>query len=270
MLHPEDVTRVEAAFGAEECARRHWRLQSEPTFSPAICNWPPSFPASISPSPGASINCCAISCVTTRAEPWPGSNPSCSALLTASSGTHRRRRHDGTLLDRLKGYRVREQAPIPPVAGKLTRVVGLTLEAIGCRAAIGSPVPHRYPGWGPGGRGGGVCRGSPVLDAERAAQGVIPGARVVPVTEDHGIPVGMSLLGRVIDGIGQPLDGLGPILSSQTVQFAQHRINPLARRPIHQPMDVGYGPSMPCSPWAGVSAWGCSPAPVSANPCCLA
>ena len=96
MLHPEDVTRVEAAFGAEECARRHWRLQSEPTFSPAICNWPPSFPASISPSPGASINCCAISCVTTRAEPWPGSNPSCSALLTASSGTHRRRRHDGT------------------------------------------------------------------------------------------------------------------------------------------------------------------------------
>jgi len=34
MLHPEDVIRVEAAFGAEECARRHWRLQSEPTFSP--------------------------------------------------------------------------------------------------------------------------------------------------------------------------------------------------------------------------------------------
>lgn len=34
MLHPDDVTRVEQAFGAEECARRHWRLQSEPTFSP--------------------------------------------------------------------------------------------------------------------------------------------------------------------------------------------------------------------------------------------
>ncbi|MCV5514201.1 flagellum-specific ATP synthase FliI, partial [Escherichia coli] len=49
----------------------------------------------------------------------------------------------------------------------------------------------------------------------------------------------MNLLGRVIDGIGQPLDGHGPILSSQTVQFAQHRINPLSRRPIHQPMDVG-------------------------------
>ncbi|MGS3176023.1 flagellar assembly protein FliH [Aeromonas sanarellii] len=34
MLHPDDVTRVEQAFGAEECARRHWRLLGEPTLSP--------------------------------------------------------------------------------------------------------------------------------------------------------------------------------------------------------------------------------------------
>lgn len=44
----------------------------------------------------------------------------------------------GSLLNRLQGYRVRDIAPKPPVAGKLTRVVGLTLEAIGCRAAIGA------------------------------------------------------------------------------------------------------------------------------------
>ena len=145
----------------------------------------------------------------------------------------------GSLLNRLQGYKVRDSAPKPPVAGKLTRVVGLTLEAIGCRAAIGA-----------------LCRIDTLdgmLEAEvvgfsgdrlylmpsEQLKGVIPGARVVPITEEHGIPVGMNLLGRVIDGIGQPLDGLGPILSSQTVQFAQDRINPLARRPIHQPMDVG-------------------------------
>ena len=34
MLHPDDVARVEQAFGAEECAKRHWRLQSDPTLSP--------------------------------------------------------------------------------------------------------------------------------------------------------------------------------------------------------------------------------------------
>ncbi|WP_033135916.1 flagellar protein export ATPase FliI [Aeromonas finlandensis] len=145
----------------------------------------------------------------------------------------------GSLLNRLQGYKVRDSAPKPPVAGKLTRVVGLTLEAIGCRAAIGA-----------------LCRidtQDGMLEAEvvgfsgdrlflmpsEQLKGVIPGARVVPITEEHGIPVGMNLLGRVIDGIGQPLDGLGPILSSQTVQFAQNRINPLSRRPIHQPMDVG-------------------------------
>ena len=96
MLHPEDVIRVEAAFGAEECARRHWRLQSEPTFSPGDLQLATELSSIDLTLSGASINCCATSCVTTRAEPWPGSNPSCSVLLTASSGTHRRRRHDGT------------------------------------------------------------------------------------------------------------------------------------------------------------------------------
>jgi len=34
MLHPDDISRIEQAFGADECARRHWRLQSDPTLSP--------------------------------------------------------------------------------------------------------------------------------------------------------------------------------------------------------------------------------------------
>ncbi|MGL4249914.1 MAG: flagellar assembly protein FliH [Aeromonas sp.] len=34
MLHPDDIARIEQSFGADECARRHWRLQSEPALSP--------------------------------------------------------------------------------------------------------------------------------------------------------------------------------------------------------------------------------------------
>ncbi|MGY4106850.1 flagellar assembly protein FliH [Aeromonas encheleia] len=34
LLHPDDVARVEQAFGVEECAKRCWRLQSDPTLSP--------------------------------------------------------------------------------------------------------------------------------------------------------------------------------------------------------------------------------------------
>ena len=55
-----------------------------------------------------------------------------------------------SLLSRLQGYRVRDLAPIPPVAGKLTRVVGLTLEAIVTQLAdfygwddLGQRIPIR-------------------------------------------------------------------------------------------------------------------------------
>lgn len=144
-----------------------------------------------------------------------------------------------TLLSRLQGYQVTEMTARPSVAGKLTRVVGLTLEAIGCRAAVGS-----------------LCRIDTLdgyLEAEvvgfagdklflmpsEQLKGVIPGAKVTPISDEHGIPVGMSLLGRVIDGVGQPLDGLGPILTAESALLVNRRLNPLARKPINQPMDVG-------------------------------
>jgi flagellum-specific ATP synthase len=144
-----------------------------------------------------------------------------------------------SLLTRLSGYQVSETSTRPSVAGKLTRVVGLTLEAIGCRAAVGS-----------------LCRIETLdgyLEAEivgfsgdklflmpsEQLKGVIPGAKVTPISDEHGIPVGMALLGRVIDGVGEPLDSLGPILTADSARLVNRRLNPLARKPIHQPMDVG-------------------------------
>ncbi len=144
-----------------------------------------------------------------------------------------------SLLTRLSGYQVSEISTRPSVAGKLTRVVGLTLEAIGCRAAVGS-----------------LCRIETLdgyLEAEivgfsgdklflmpsEQLKGVIPGAKVTPISDEHGIPVGMALLGRVIDGVGEPLDSLGPILTADSARLVNRRLNPLARKPIHQPMDVG-------------------------------
>lgn len=144
-----------------------------------------------------------------------------------------------SLLSRLQALQVPATAMRPRVAGKLTRVVGLTLEAIGCRAAVGS-----------------LCRIETIdgsMDAEvvgfsgerlflmpsEQLKGVIPGARVTPIGDEQGIPVGMELLGRVIDGVGLPLDGLGPILTAHTAGMVNRRLNPLARKPIITPMDVG-------------------------------
>jgi flagellum-specific ATP synthase len=144
-----------------------------------------------------------------------------------------------TLLKRLQQYQTEGLGGRVAVAGKLTRVVGLTLEAIGCRAAVGS-LCH-------------IETQDGVLEAEvvgfsgeklflmpsEQLKGVIPGAKVTPLSEEHGIPVGMALLGRVIDGVGTPLDGLGEILTADTARYTTIRLNPLARRAITQPMDVG-------------------------------
>nr|WP_321239528.1 flagellar protein export ATPase FliI [uncultured Tolumonas sp.] len=144
-----------------------------------------------------------------------------------------------TLLKRLQQYQTEGLNARIAVAGKLTRVVGLTLEAIGCRAAVGS-LCH-------------IETQDGVLEAEvvgfsgeklflmpsEQLKGVIPGAKVTPLSEEHGIPVGMALLGRVIDGVGTPLDGLGEILTADTARYTTIRLNPLARRAITQPMDVG-------------------------------
>ena len=144
-----------------------------------------------------------------------------------------------TLLKRLQQYKTDGLGGRIAVAGKLTRVVGLTLEAIGCRAAVGS-LCH-------------IETQDGVLEAEvvgfsgeklflmpsEQLKGVIPGAKVTPLSEEHGVPVGMALLGRVIDGVGTPLDGLGDILTADTARYTTIRLNPLARRAITQPMDVG-------------------------------
>ena len=143
------------------------------------------------------------------------------------------------LAERLKRYQNYIKPFATPVAGSLTRVVGLTLEARGLSAPVGSQCKIE------------TIRG--LVDAEVIGfngdtlylmpndhiSGVLPGARVIPQLNETGLPVGMCLLGRVVDGLGRPLDGLGAIEAERYLKFAQDPINPLARRPISQPMDVG-------------------------------
>jgi len=53
------------------------------------------------------------------------------------------------------------------------------------------------------------------------------------------VSVGPKLLGRVVDGAGQPLDGRGPIEGEASVRLTGTPINPLLRQTITQPLDVG-------------------------------
>ncbi|MCR9455572.1 flagellar protein export ATPase FliI [Vibrio alginolyticus] len=143
------------------------------------------------------------------------------------------------LADRLKSYKVEGLTTRPVASGKLVRVVGLTLEATGCRAPIGSLCLVETMLGQMEAEVVGFSGDNLFLMPSEQITGILPGARVTPLTSDAGLPVGMELLGRVIDGVGNPLDGLGPLYTDHRASFNAEPINPLARKPISEPLDVG-------------------------------
>ncbi|WP_086774080.1 flagellar protein export ATPase FliI [Vibrio coralliirubri] len=143
------------------------------------------------------------------------------------------------LVNRLSQYKVEGLKSRPIASGKLVRVVGLTLEATGCKAPIGSLCLVETMSGQMEAEVVGFSGDNLFLMPSEQITGILPGARVTPMTTESGIPVGMELLGRVIDGVGNPLDGLGPIYTEQRASFNAEPINPLARKPISEPLDVG-------------------------------
>ena len=124
------------------------------------------------------------------------------------------------------------------VAGRLVRVVGLTLEAVGVKADIGSQCVVETSKGQLIAEVIGFSGEHTYLMPEQGLQGVAPGARVLPVSAKAKLPLSMKLLGRVIDGVGKPLDVLGPIKTDDENYHAEP-LNPLARRAISEPLDVG-------------------------------
>jgi flagellum-specific ATP synthase len=150
-----------------------------------------------------------------------------------------------------------------PVAtsGRLTRVSGLVMEAVGLRLPVGSQCQVQVPG----GQNieaevAGFSGDSLFIVPATDVYGVMPGARVIPDNpmvaqpprlgmryfprrraQDRvrQVPVGEGLLGRVLDGAGRPLDGQGPLSLELRVPLYSRPINPLERAPIRETLDVG-------------------------------
>ena len=143
--------------------------------------------------------------------------------------------------ERLASYQLSSQGQMRPhISGVLTRVVGMTLEVVGIELPIGS----RCKVIGDNGHSieaevVGFADAKLFLMPIEKFSGLKPGMKVVASSYDDSIAVGIQLLGRVIDGAGRPLDGKGPIPDTQTIDMASSPINPLERKPISQPLDVG-------------------------------
>ena len=73
----------------------------------------------------------------------------------------------------------------------------------------------------------------------RAAEGLKPGLSVRPLHGCNKILMGEHTLGRVINGLGQPLDGKGPLVGDDTLDLSYTAINPMQREPVKTPLDVG-------------------------------
>ncbi len=128
----------------------------------------------------------------------------------------------------------------PVVEGVLTRMVGLTLEAAGCQAPIGARCDVVNSG---GERVEtevvGFSGESLYLMPTSEVRGLVPNARVIPTRHGSDVLVGPELLGRVIDGRGRPLDDRGPLRARNKIALQGREINPLARTPIREVLDVG-------------------------------
>jgi len=134
-----------------------------------------------------------------------------------------------------------DQVPRFASYGRVTRVIGLVIEAVGLDPALGE-----------------LCRisslnGRHSLLAEVVGfhergillmplgglDGVHPGSAVEPLGRSLGVDVGPGMLGRVLNGLGQPIDGRGSIGPTQRIPLVAAPLNPLERSPIDEPFETG-------------------------------
>jgi flagellum-specific ATP synthase len=123
--------------------------------------------------------------------------------------------------------------------GRLTRMVGLALEAEGFFASMGARCLIRQGQFSSEAEVVGFHHDRLYLMPVAEVQGLAPNARVIPMSHGASVPVGFDLLGRIIDGAGHPLDGKPLPNLYHSVPLTGRRINPLHRAPIRSYLDVG-------------------------------
>lgn len=130
-----------------------------------------------------------------------------------------------------------------PLLGQVSAVVGLMLRSRGPRASVGELCRLRPPGAPPGegllAEVVGFSDGELVLLPLDEPRGLGPGWEVQALGEPLTAPVGEGLLGRVLDGLGRPLDGRGPLAAAGRRPVLGNAPPPLGRRPIREPLATG-------------------------------
>ena len=128
------------------------------------------------------------------------------------------------------------------MSGKIVQVIGLVIESAGPNVSMGELcyVKSRFPHVEPipaevvGFRDGHV-----LLMPIGEMQGIGPGCEVVSAQKTLQVQVGPELLGRVLDGLGEPIDGKGPLLCKRDYPLQADPPSPLERPRIQDSLYVG-------------------------------
>ena len=136
-------------------------------------------------------------------------------------------------------------------SGRVMRATGLIIETVGLQVPLGggclielpSPAGDDEPRFAEA-EVVGFSDEKLFLMPLAGITGLQPGARVFALGEGtrgsaRRFPLGETLLGRVVDGNGEPLDGLGALDDAPYGHLMAAPLNPLARAPIEQQIDVG-------------------------------
>jgi flagellum-specific ATP synthase len=126
-------------------------------------------------------------------------------------------------------------------SGKVTQIVGLVLEASGLKSSIGEVcrIISRNEEVSIDAEIVGFKEGKALLMPLGDLRGIGPGAKVVATDHEFKVPVGERLLGRVLDGLGNPIDDKGPLKIKDYVPVYNTPSDPISRKKVEEPVATG-------------------------------
>jgi flagellum-specific ATP synthase len=145
-------------------------------------------------------------------------------------------------LDRLQTAARRVRATrVTKTCGRVVQLIGLIVESEGPQAALGE-VCHIQSANHDGDTLAevvGFRNHHLLLMPLGEMRGIHPGSEVIATGAPLRVAVGSALKGRVIDGLGNPIDSLGPVVTEHTVGLDLRPPHPLKRQRIHEVFQTG-------------------------------
>ncbi|GAB2592592.1 FliI/YscN family ATPase [Dyella jejuensis] len=133
-----------------------------------------------------------------------------------------------------------DDVPVAREVGRLSGVSGILLEATGYAFETGQHARiETTSGEWLDARVVGFRNNVSYLMPFRKQAGLVAGARVVADSGERRLTIGPAWRGRIIDGLGEPIDGLGPLLGEQPLSLRPPRVNPMKKQPVRGVLDVG-------------------------------